>query len=129
MEKKMNWREYVRAVEPYTPGEQPKDENVIKLNTNENPYGPSDKVKSCVQDLDLLRKYPDPAASDLVEAIASYHGVEPGQVFVGVGSDDVLGMAFLTFFNSERRSSFRISRIPSIRSGRSSIKYHTGQRR
>ncbi len=102
MEKKMNWREYVRAVEPYTPGEQPKDENVIKLNTNENPYGPSDKVKSCVQDLDLLRKYPDPAASDLVEAIASYHGVEPGQVFVGVGSDDVLGMAFLTFFNSER---------------------------
>ncbi len=98
----MNWREYVRKVDPYTPGEQPKSENVIKLNTNENPYGPSDKVKNCYSDLELLKKYPDPAASDLVDALADYHKVDPGQVFVGVGSDDVLGMAFMTFFNSDR---------------------------
>ena len=98
----MNWRDYVRPVEPYTPGEQPKDADVIKLNTNENPYGPSARVQSCVQDFDLLRKYPDPAATDLVDALAEFHGVDPAQVFVGVGSDDVLGMAFLTFFNSDR---------------------------
>ena len=98
----MSWKANVRQVEPYTPGEQPKDRNVIKLNTNENPYGPSEKVKSCVMDYDLLRKYPDPAASDLVNVLAEYHHVDPARVFVGVGSDDVLGMAFLTFFNSER---------------------------
>lgn len=98
----MSWKENVRQVEPYTPGEQPKDRNVIKLNTNENPYGPSEKVKCCEMDYDLLRKYPDPAASDLVNVLAEYHHVDPAQVFVGVGSDDVLGMAFLTFFNSER---------------------------
>ena len=96
------WKENVRRVEPYTPGEQPKDQNVIKLNTNENPYGPSEKVRNCVMDYDLLRKYPDPAASDLVNTLALYHHVLPEQVFVGVGSDDVLGMAFLTFFNSDR---------------------------
>ncbi len=97
----MNWREQVRKVEPYTPGEQPKEQNVIKLNTNENPYGPSGKVKECIQDFDLLRKYPDPTAGDLVNALADYHGVSAEQIFVGVGSDDVLGMAFLTFFQSE----------------------------
>lgn len=96
------WKENVRRVEPYTPGEQPKDQNVIKLNTNENPYGPSEKVRNCAMDYDLLRKYPDPAASDLVNTLALYHHVLPEQVFVGVGSDDVLGMAFLTFFNSDR---------------------------
>ncbi len=98
----MNWRDFVRNVDPYVPGEQPKENKVIKLNTNENPYGPSAKVQACVQDFDLLRKYPDPAATDLVDALAVYHGVDPSQVFVGVGSDDVLGMAFLTFFNSDQ---------------------------
>jgi len=98
----MSWKECVRQVEPYTPGEQPKEQNVIKLNTNENPYGPSEKVRHCEMDYDLLRKYPDPAASDLVNTLAEYHHVDPAQVFVGVGSDDVLAMAFLTFFNSGR---------------------------
>ena len=98
----MSWKNNVRQVEPYTPGEQPKEQNVIKLNTNENPYGPSERVRNCIMDYDLLRKYPDPAASDLVNALAGYHNVDPAQIFVGVGSDDVLGMAFLTFFNSER---------------------------
>ena len=96
----MNWRDYIRPVTPYVPGEQPKDDRVIKLNTNENPYPPTPKVS---EPFDFsLRKYPDPTAGDLVQAIADYHGVDKDQVFVGVGSDDVLGMAFLTFFNSDR---------------------------
>lgn len=96
------WSDNIRKVEPYVPGEQPKDTDVIKLNTNENPYGPSPRVKDIIQDADALRLYPDPTASILVDAIAEYHGVDPSQVFVGVGSDDVLAMSFLTFFNSDK---------------------------
>lgn len=96
------WRENIRKVEPYTPGEQPKEKNIIKLNTNENPYGPSPRVKQLHENMDDLRLYPDPAASALVEAIADYHKVNDNQVFVGVGSDDVLAMAFMTFFNSNK---------------------------
>ena len=92
----------IRRVEPYVPGEQPKNKNVIKLNTNENPYGPSPKVKDISVNLDYLRLYPDPAAADLVEAIADYHGFKPENIFVGVGSDDVIAMSFLTFFNSDK---------------------------
>lgn len=94
------WRDNIRTVEPYTPGEQPKDKNVIKLNTNENPYGPSPRVSLLQEDMEELRLYPDPAAALLTDGIADYHGVDAGQVFVGVGSDDVLAMAFMTFFNS-----------------------------
>lgn len=97
-----SWRDNIRQVEPYVPGEQPKNTNVIKLNTNENPYGPSPRVKAVTDDAELLRLYPDPTASLLVDELASYHGVEASQVFVGVGSDDVLAMSFLTFFNSDK---------------------------
>lgn len=96
------WSDNIRKVEPYVPGEQPKDTDVIKLNTNENPYGPSQRVKNAMMDIDTLRLYPDPTASALVDVLAEYHGVDPSQVFVGVGSDDVLAMSFLTFFNSEK---------------------------
>ena len=96
------WSDNIRKVEPYVPGEQPKDTDVIKLNTNENPYGPSQRVKNAMMDIDTLRLYPDPTASALVNVLAEYHGVDPSQVFVGVGSDDVLAMSFLTFFNSEK---------------------------
>ena len=96
-----SWRDNVRKVEPYTPGEQPK-EGVIKLNTNENPYPPSDKIKEAMSGIKNLRKYPDPAATKLVEAIASYHGFDKEEVFVGVGSDDVLAVAFMTFFNGKK---------------------------
>lgn len=89
----------IRKVVPYTPGEQPKGTNIIKLNTNENPYPPSKKVMDSVRQIERLRMYPDPAATDLLEAIASYKGLAKDQVFVGVGSDDVLAMCFLTFFN------------------------------
>lgn len=95
-----NWEKNVRRVSPYVPGEQPKDEDVIKLNTNENPYPPSPKVGEALKAFQAgrLRLYPDPAARELTEAIANRYGVLPSQVFVGVGSDDVLAMAFLTFF-------------------------------
>lgn len=96
------WRDNIRKVEPYTPGEQPKENNIIKLNTNENPYGPSPRVKQIHENMDDLRLYPDPAASVLVDSIAEYHHVDSNQVFVGVGSDDVLAMAFMTFFNSTK---------------------------
>ncbi len=98
-----NWKDNVRRVVPYTPGEQPKAK-VIKLNTNENPYPPSPLVGKAISsvNLDALRKYPDPACDVLISAIANYHGVDKERVFVGVGSDDVLAMSFLTFFNSDR---------------------------
>lgn len=99
-----NWEQNVRKVIPYTPGEQPKCDNVVKLNTNECPYPPSPMVAEVLnnQNKDRLRLYPDPDATELVEAIAEYYKVNSNQVFVGVGSDDVIGMAFLTFFNSEK---------------------------
>ena len=99
-----SWENNVRKVVPYTPGEQPKIRNIIKLNTNENPYPPSPRVKAALDctESDLLRKYPDPAVSLLVDAIAKQYKVAPEQVFVGVGSDDVLAMSFLTFFASGR---------------------------
>lgn len=100
----MSWEENVRKVVPYTPGEQPKIKNIIKLNTNENPYPPSPLVYRAYEEICLedYRKYPDPTCSGLVEAIASFYGVDKDNVFVGVGSDDVLAMAFLTFFNSDK---------------------------
>ena len=96
------WEKNIRRVTPYTPGEQPEEKDIIKLNTNENPYPPSPMVLGEKQELERLRFYPDPAAKDLVDAIADYHGLDSSQVFVGVGSDDVLAMSFLTFFNSDK---------------------------
>lgn len=98
------WETNIRKVVPYTPGEQPNFPNMIKLNTNENPYPPSPLVTKAMRemDADCLRLYPDPAASMLVDALAQYHGVSSEQVFVGVGSDDVLAMSFLTFFNGDK---------------------------
>ncbi len=99
----MSWEENVRLVTPYVPGEQPKEKNIIKLNTNENPYPPSPEAAKVLKgfDAELLKKYPDPNVTLLRESIAKYHGVKTSQVFAGVGSDDVLGMAFLTFFGGE----------------------------
>ncbi len=98
------WEENVRKVVPYTPGEQPKDKNIIKLNTNENPYGPAPKVLEVLKsfDVDNLRLYPDPAVTKLVDSIADFYGLSSDKVFVGVGSDDVLAMIFMTFFNSKK---------------------------
>ena len=98
------WEANIRKVIPYTPGEQPNKDRMVKLNTNENPYPPAPGVQKAMEafDMDSLRLYPDPKASALVNVLADYYKVSPEQVFVGVGSDDVLAMAFMTFFNSRK---------------------------
>lgn len=106
----MSWEKNVRKVVPYVAGEQPKGK-VIKLNTNEFPYAPSPMVATRMYDLaqaeiegysSMLRKYPDMDATNLVNAISSVYNVPFEKIFVGVGSDDVIAMAFLTFFNSDK---------------------------
>ena len=99
-----NWESYVRKVVPYTPGEQPQVTDVVKLNTNENPYPPSPSVRAILEDFEYgrMRLYPDPDSSVLVKAIAERYNVKPSQVFAGVGSDDVLSVAFMTFFGSDK---------------------------
>ena len=97
----MGYKDNIRKVTAYVPGEQPKVVGgLIKLNTNENPYPPSPKVKAAVDALPIadMRLYPDTTAAPLAKKIADYHGLEQNQVFVGVGSDDVLATCFLTFF-------------------------------
>lgn len=100
----MKWEENVRKIVPYVPGEQPDVPGMIKLNTNECPYPPAPGVQAAIAAMQSrdLRLYPDFDASVLVEGLADYYGVKKEQVFVGVGSDDVLSMAFLTFFNSDK---------------------------
>lgn len=100
----MKWEENVRRVEPYVPGEQPGEKAVIKLNTNECPYPPSPGVRRKAEafDFDRLRLYPDTSAGVLAGALCEYYGIREEQLFIGVGSDDVLAMAFLTFFNSNK---------------------------
>lgn len=103
MEVKMSWEKNVRETEPYVAGEQPKGGGVIKLNTNECPYPPAPGVQAVLEQMKEnyrdLRLCPDMDAQKLVDALAEYYHVRPSQIFVGVGSDDVLAMSFLTFFN------------------------------
>ncbi|MCR4604623.1 MAG: histidinol-phosphate transaminase [Eubacterium sp.] len=103
-----SWQENIRKVTPYVPGEQPQGTDLVKLNTNENPYPPSTQVNETIAKLDTDRysRYPDPTASELEEALARYHGLKKENFFVGTGSDDVLSTAFLTFFNSKKEIIF-----------------------
>ncbi len=98
------WESNIRKVVPYVPGEQPKGDRLVKLNTNENPYPPAPGVADALKNMAIeqFRKYPDPTASNLVHALAEYYGMNDDQVFVGVGSDDVIAMSFLTFFHSDQ---------------------------
>jgi len=98
------WEANIRRVTPYTPGDQPGGDRLVKLNTNENPYPPAPGVVQKLREMNyaLLRKYPDSAANLLVDSLAEFYGVNSDQVFVGIGSDDVIAMAFLTFFNSDK---------------------------
>lgn len=98
------WSKVVQGLTPYVPGEQPKLPNLVKLNTNESPYGPSRRVLEALRAEigDTLRLYPDPASDRLRAAIAARHGVTPAQVFVGNGSDEVLAHVFLGLLKHER---------------------------
>jgi len=98
------WSPVVGTLSPYVPGEQPKLQNLVKLNTNEHPYGPSPRVLEAIRLAcdDTLKLYPDPSSDRLRQAIASTVGVQPGQVFVGNGSDEVLAHAFLALLKHER---------------------------
>lgn len=97
----MSWQNKLRKVEPYQAGEQPQIKNLIKLNTNENPYSPGIKVKEAILNFDSsqLLLYPNPDADHLKHSIARYHGLKDEQVFLGNGSDEVLALTFLTCFN------------------------------
>ncbi|WP_263142296.1 histidinol-phosphate transaminase [Pseudomonas sp. RIT-PI-AD] len=98
------WSPFVKDLVPYVPGEQPKLSRLVKLNTNENPYGPSPLAVAAMRDEigDSLRLYPDPTGERLKRAAAAYYGVRPEQVFVGNGSDEVLAHAFYGFFKNGR---------------------------
>lgn len=98
------WSELVSRLEPYVPGEQPKIADLIKLNTNENPYPPSPRVAEVLspEAISRLRFYPDPNSQQLKQAIAKHTGLKPEQVFVGNGSDEVLGFAFQAFFKQSK---------------------------
>ncbi len=100
----MCWEANIRRVVPYTPGEQPKVSDVIKLNTNENPYPPTPRVSEILESYECgrMRLYPDTNSEVLINALADFYQVKPSRIFVGVGSDDVISMAFLTFFNSDK---------------------------
>lgn len=95
-------------LEPYVPGEQPKDRKYIKLNTNESPYPPAPKVIEVInrKEVEDLRFYSDPHAKILIDEIAKFYNVEPEQVIAGNGSDEVLAFCFLAFFDEERRACF-----------------------
>ncbi|MDD6035861.1 MAG: histidinol-phosphate transaminase [Lachnospiraceae bacterium] len=99
-----NWEKNIREITPYVPGEQPDFPDMIKLNTNENPYPPAPGVTRMLKELqaDRLSLYPNPEAKLLVNELSVQYGIEPERIFVGVGSDDVLGMIFLTCFCSEK---------------------------
>lgn len=102
------WKNNFRKITPYVPGEQSRDRDIIKLNANENPYPPSPAVIKAISDFDAqrLRLYPDANSMKLKSALADYYGVGTENIFVANGSDDVLAVAFQSFFNSEKPIAF-----------------------
>ena len=97
------WSQTAAALHPYVPGEQPRIPNLLKLNTNESPFGPSPRVAEAIRAEagDSLRLYPDPEATALRETLARHHEVRPGQVFVGNGSDEVLAHTFVALLKQD----------------------------
>ena len=98
------WSDIVHTLTPYVPGEQPKLKNLIKLNTNENPYPPSPKVLEALkaEAAETLRLYPDPNSDKLKSAIANYYGLQANQVFVGNGSDEILAHVFQALLKHDK---------------------------
>ena len=98
------WSKAVEHAKPYVPGEQLNDPGIIKLNTNENPYPPSPKVREAINlEIERLHLYPDPKADALNNTVAAYYGVAKEQVFVGNGSDEVLAFSFMAFFDQGKK--------------------------
>src|SRR5580692_6003864 len=97
------WSDLVHSLEPYVPGEQPRIADLVKLNTNESPFGPSPHALEAIRAAatDDLRLYPDADATELRETLAAHHGVKPEQVFLGNGSDEVLGHAFVALLKHD----------------------------
>ncbi len=102
------WTPLVKRLTPYVPGEQRNGKNIIKLNTNENPYPPTPQVKQAIAsiDEDAIRRYPDPESDELRRALANYHHVQQRNVFVGNGSDEVLALAFMAYFTGGKPLQF-----------------------
>ena len=98
------WSPVVQTLTPYVPGEQPQMQRLVKLNTNESPYGPSPKALAAIQSQNNadLRLYPDPEGTALKQAIAKLHGLNPNQVFLGNGSDEVLAHVFAGLLKQAR---------------------------
>ena len=98
------WKKNLRDIEPYVPGEQSKEQNIVKINANENPYPPSPKVIEAIKNFDNgnLRFYPDANAYTFKKAVADYYDVDIENVFLGNGSDDVIALSFQAFFNSDK---------------------------
>lgn len=99
-----NWKNNLRNIDPYVPGEQSKEKNIIKINANENSYPPSPEVIKAINEFNCskLRFYPDANASEFKQAIADFYNVKAENVFIGNGSDDVIALAFQAFFNSSK---------------------------
>lgn len=102
------WNEKVKNIEAYVPGEQPKDKKYIKLNTNENPYPPSEKAMEAMKNAvnGDLKLYPDPTCSELIKKIAAFYNVGEDEVFIGNGSDEILAFSFMTFFSKDKKILF-----------------------
>lgn len=102
------WTDTISRLTPYVPGEQRSGADIIKLNTNENPYPPSPSVLEAIRsvDGDQLRRYPDPESVALRQALADYHGLQLSNVFVGNGSDEILALAFLAYFTNNKALQF-----------------------
>ena len=125
------WSRIARELSPYVPGEQPRIANLVKLNTNESPLGPSPLALEAMRAaaVDTLRLYPDPEAQELREALAVHHGIKPEQVFVGNGSDEVLAHAFVALlkqcFSPERSCPpLRLASLPArVAKGRAGFRW------
>lgn len=102
------WNEKVKNIEAYIPGEQPKDKKYIKLNTNENPYPPSEKTMEAMRNAvnGDLKLYPDPTCSDLIKKIAEFYNADEDEVFIGNGSDEILAFSFMAFFSKDKKILF-----------------------
>lgn len=102
------WNEKVKNIEAYIPGEQPKDKKYIKLNTNENPYPPSEKTMEAMRNAvnGDLKLYPDPTCSNLIKKIAEFYNADEDEVFIGNGSDEILAFSFMAFFSKDKKILF-----------------------